>query len=431
MGQTLETVIKENGYTLHLVPSKKYKTITFVAKLKAPLTRETITGRALLPFVLRQGTKKYPTRKDLQFKLDDLYGASLTLDGSKAGNYHVMSTRMQIANQKYIQNESSIMEEALKLLYEVLFNPNIQNKSFNDQTVDREKNTLLQHIRSIKDDKTQYAQKRLVETMCEGETYQIPAHGYEEDLKALSAEDLYSTYKGMIERDDLDLYILGDFDHDKMTTKVKEIFKERRAFKPSENIRETKHIDVNEPKKLIERDDVQQAKLHIGYRTNTQFQDEHYPALVVFNGLFGGFPSSKLFVNVREKHSMAYYVGSAFASYNGLLFVNSGVGTSDYEKAQAIIDEQLEALRQGDFTDEEIAQAKAQIVNELLETMDRAQGLIELLYQSVVGGKERDIDEFIQRIQSVTREDIVRMANNIQQDTIYVLTREEDKNEEN
>src|SRR5690625_7212450 len=116
MTQAIERVIKRDEITLHLVPSKKYKTMTFVAKLRAPLERETITKRALLPFILRESTKNYPTRKELQYKLDDLYGASLSLDGSKAGSHHVISARLAVANQKYIQNESSIISDTLQYL---------------------------------------------------------------------------------------------------------------------------------------------------------------------------------------------------------------------------------------------------------------------------------------------------------------------------
>ena len=134
-----ENTFEIDGLNLHLIPSKAYKTITIVAKFKAPLDRKTITNRVLLPSILRQGSKLYPTREDLQFKLDDLYGASLSLDGSKAGNDHVINVRMEIANQKYINNELSIIDNAVALLNEVIFNPNVTDDAFPASVVNREK----------------------------------------------------------------------------------------------------------------------------------------------------------------------------------------------------------------------------------------------------------------------------------------------------
>jgi len=425
MTQALERVIKRDGITLHLVPSKKYKTMTFVAKLKAPLERETITKRALLPFILRESTKNYPTRKELQYKLDDLYGASLSLDGSKAGSHHVISARMAVANQKYIQNESSIISETLHLLYEVLFQPKVDGRTFQQATVNREKETLRKQIQSLKDDKTNYAQLRLIDEMCQGEKYQIKSHGYEEDLDDITAENLFETYETFIQKDDLDLYILGDFDDDEMIETVTSIFKQRKFENVNDIQGESEHRVVTSPKKLIEQDKVQQAKLHIGYRTYTTYADENYPALVVFNAIFGSYPSSKLFRHVREKNSLAYYVGSFIESYNGLMFVYSGVAHTDYNKAQMIIDEQLEEMRSGAFSEQEMAQAKALIVNGILETSDNAQGLIELLYQTIIGQNDRNIDEYIQQIHSITKEEVVEMANKVKLDTTYVLTSEE------
>lgn len=425
MSQALERVIKRDEITLHLIPSKKYKTMTFVAKLKAPLERETITERALLPFVLRESTKKHPTRKELQFKLDDLYGASLSLDGTKAGSHHVISARITVANQKYIQNESSIISEALHLLYEVLFEPNINGRTFQQTSVNREKETLKKQIQSLKDDKMNYAQLRLIEEMCQGEKYQIKSHGYEEDLNNITADHLYEIYETIIQKDDLDLYILGDFNDDEMVEMVTNIFKQRHFVNENNLQGENEHRTVTSPKKVIEQEEIQQAKLHIGYRTSTNYADKDYPALVVFNAIFGGYPSSKLFTHVREKNSLAYYVGSFIESYNGLMFVYSGVAPADYHKAQVIIDEQLDKMRSGDFTEQEMAQAKALIVNDLLETSDNAQGLIELLYQTIIGQKDRGLDGYIKQIHSVTKKEIIEIANKVKLDTTYVLTSEE------
>ena len=420
----IDKKIEINGVNLHIIPSKKYKTISIVAKFKAPLNRQTITKRVLLPHILRQGTKNYPTRADLQHKLDDLYGASLSLDSSKIGDYHVMSVRMEIANQKYIQDESSIIENAITLLNEVVFNPNTKDHAFSAPVVDREKKVLQQQIRSIIDDKDSFAQMRLVDEMCAGEPYQIHEQGYEEDLADITPESLYDYHQSLIQDDEMDLYILGDFDEQRLTRIVEQILVRKQPEIQSSATSETSEKQ-GELKEIIEVQDLQQSKLHVGYRTGVTYKDHHFASLLIFDSLFGGYPGSKLFINVREKHSLAYYVGSGFDTYTGLLFVTSGIAAKDYKKTRSIIDDQLKAMQDGDFTDLEVEEIKNLTSSQFLEAMDFAQGLIELLYQNQVGGRTIGLEKLLEEIQQVTKEDVVEMANKVVADTVYFLTSKE------
>lgn len=428
MNKVVEEIIQADNLKLHLIPSKKNKTITIVAKFRAPLNRDTITKRVLLPSILRQGTKNYPSREELQFKLDDLYGASLSLDSGKAGGNHVLSVRMEVANQKYIGNESSIMEDAITLLNEVAFKPHVIDGGFNPKVVKREKETLKQQIESIIDDKDSFAQMRLVDQMCEGENYQIHAHGYEEDLENITPENLYEYYQTLMTDDVLDVYVSGDFNHDAVAKTVTETFDRKYNRTDLSDVQTANKIitKVDDVKEVTEHQDVQQAKLHLGYRTGITYKDDDYASLLIFNGIFGGYPGSKLFLNVREKHSLAYSVGSGAESYNGLMFVTSGIAGKDYQKARDIIDEQLQAMRDGDFTDEQVEELKVLMTSQLLDAMDDAQGLIELLYRNVLGGRDRSLDALLDDIRKVTKEEIIATANKLQLDTVYLLTSKEE-----
>lgn len=422
----MEHVLRTNGFNLHIVPSKKYKTITIVAKLRNQLERDNITERALLPYVLRQGTKQYPTREKLQHKLDDLYGASLSIDSRKSGTNHVISVRMEIANEKYIDNTTSILAEAIALLNDVLFNPLTDADGFDKTIVEREVQSLRQQLRAIKDEKIQYAQQRLIDEMCAGETFQIHSQGYEEDLDNITPASLYNIYQTMLQNDLLDIYILGDFDDEAVKQTVEEtITKTNTTEQEIVNRPDITQKQVDKPQEIIEREDIQQAKLHIGYRTNTVYRDATYPALLLYNGLLGGFPNSKLFVNVREKHGLAYYVASGIENYTGLLYIYSGIAADDYEKAKQIIAEQLEAMRSGDFSETDIEETKAMLVNQILETMDSAHGLIELLYQNSLGGRGTPLKTLIEEINDVEKTDIINIAERVLQDTTYLLTCEE------
>ncbi|WP_164668937.1 EF-P 5-aminopentanol modification-associated protein YfmF [Virgibacillus doumboii] len=429
MNSTVENVVHENGINLHVVPSKKYKTITIIAKLKAPLSKDTITKRALLPYVLQQGTRSYPERSDIQVKLDSLYGAVLSLDGSKKGNNHIISFRMEMANQKFISDESEILDEAIALFKEVIFYPDNTNDSFRKSAVDREKETLRQKISSVIDNKMNYANMRLIDEMCSDELYHLHVHGYEEDLDSITAENLFTYYQTALQEDQLDIYVLGDFDTETMKERMTSTFQRKGGQSPKANVSDV-NKQPDQSNVVIDTQNIQQAKLHFGYRTNTIYQDDDYYALQVFNGLYGGFPSSKLFINVREKNSLAYYAASRVESHKGLMLVFSGIAPSDYEKAREIIELQMESMKKGEFTEDEMANTKELITNQLRETMDNPQGMIELLYQQVVGDKDRSPEELIEGINKVNKNSVVDVANKIELDTIYLLTKKGGESDE-
>lgn len=425
MNAITEKVLVKDGLNVHIIQSTKFKTINIVSKFRAPLSRETITNRALLPYILRQGTKSYPTEQELQLKLDHLYGAVLSIDGAKKGDNHIISFRLEVANENYIANESAVIDEAITLLNEVIFHPHINDESFDEQIFNREKETLKEKINAVIDDKMAYANMRLIDEMCSGESYELHVHGYEEDLEKMTAKSAYEYYQSLLQDDQLDIYIVGDFKEEVMVDKITAaIDKETNLQIIDEQAGAQNHPSQVEV--VIDEQAIQQAKLHFGYRTNCTYKDDNYPALQVFNGLFGGFPSSKLFINVREKNSLAYYAASRLESHKGLLLVFSGIAANDYEKAREIIELQMTAMKNGEFAETELAETKDLIVNQLLETLDNPQGIVELLYQQVIGDKEISPDQLINKIQNVTAEDVIRVAQNIQEDTIYLLTSKEE-----
>lgn len=420
MGSNQQTIPKK-GYTLHIINSKKFKTIHLTAKFRSILSRDTVTKRALLPFVLQQGTENYPTANQFRRALDDLYGATFSMDGSKKGEQHILTARMTLANQTYLATDEDILKQGLTFFNQTLLKPKQENNQFDPKIVNKEKQTLKQKIASIVDDKMHYANIRLVDEMCEGEPYQVHVHGYLEDIDKINADNLYQYYSDVLKDDYLDLYVMGDFSSIDIEALIGDLFdRDEKGQQQPNQVTESKTIA--ESKQIIEEQSVQQAKLHLGYRTHTKFADADYPALQVFNGIFGGFPSSKLFLNVREKHSLAYYAASQFESHKGLLFVYSGIAPTDFEQAKAIILEQMEAMTNGDFTEEQIAESKRQIINQYKQTLDDPFGLIEVMYNQTMAGSSRSVNEFMEKVNSVSKESIINMANKLELDTIYFLT---------
>ncbi|MED4904155.1 EF-P 5-aminopentanol modification-associated protein YfmF [Parageobacillus thermoglucosidasius] len=417
-----EKITEIENINVHTIPTNKYKTNTLVWKMKAPLTKETVTLRALLPYVLQSGTAEHPSVKQLRTYLDELYGATLNVDLSKKGESHIITIRIDVANEVFLQEKIPLLRNALKLLSDIILHPALQDGRFVDRIVEQEKRALKQRIQAVYDDKMRYASLRLIQEMCKGEPYALHANGELDDVDRITAEELFQYYKKTLQEDEIDLYVIGDVQEETVLEAVTSHFSlPNRTLRASagEMVLSKKRNKVNE---VIEKQDIKQGKLNIGYRTNITYEDDDYYALQMFNGIFGGFSHSKLFMNVREKASLAYYAASRLESHKGLLMVTSGIEPANYQKALQIIEKQMEAMKNGDITDEEIAQTKAVIRNQLLETIDTPRGLVEVLYHNVVAKRKRPMEEWLSGTDRISREEIVRVASKVELDTIYFLT---------
>ncbi|WP_458413840.1 EF-P 5-aminopentanol modification-associated protein YfmF [Schinkia sp. CFF1] len=421
MNLVKEQSVQLNGFTLHGIETLKYKTNTIALRLKAPLADDTVTTRALLPYVLQSGTEKYPSTLKLRTKLDELYGASLNVDVSKKGEYQVITIRMDIANEKYLTDQTPLLKKGLELLAEILLSPATENGVFSKQNVEKEKRSLKQRIQAVYDDKMRYANMRLIQEMCKEEPYRLNAHGNIDDLENINEKLLFEYYQRALVNDEIDLYIVGDIDIDN----AKEMAEKAFVLPSSRNMNFVKtnvaHKKVADVKQVVEEQDIKQGKLHIGCRTNVTYHDDDYFALQMYNGIFGGFSHSKLFINVREKESLAYYAASRFESHKGLLMIMSGIESANYEKCVTIIKDQMEQMQNGNFTEDEIIQTKAVLKNQILETIDTPFGLIEVLYHNIVSGYKRPFEDWLTKIEAITKDEITAVAAKVELDTIYFL----------
>ncbi|BCD00766.1 zinc protease [Bacillus cereus] len=406
------------GLRVHIIPTDKYKTNTFVFRFKAPLNEETVTERALLPYVLQSATEKLPSVIRLRQYLEELYGSSLAVDVSKKGEDHIISIYVDIANEVYLHDAPPLFEKALSMLSDIVLHPATEGNGFLSSIVESEKRALLQRIEATYDDKMRYANERLIEEMCKVEPYRLSANGKKESVMSITNESLYQYYQKVLAEDEMDLYIIGDISENAVDL-VSKYFSI--STRPVRERNVLLHRRNNEEKEVVEKQELKQSKLHIGYRTFVTYKDEDYFALQLFNGLFGGFSHSKLFVNVREKNSLAYYAASRFESHKGLLFVMSGIEAKNYEKAVEIIKEQMLAMQNGEFSEEEIHQTKSVIQNQILEAIDTPRGFVEMLYHGIISNRTRPVEEWLTGIESVTKEEIVKVAKNIELDTIYFL----------
>ncbi|GGG86150.1 peptidase M16 [Staphylococcus pragensis] len=415
-------VNKDKYQHINILPTEKFKTTMITFKFMAPLDYNTITARSLLSKVLVRGTQKWPTDKALNRELSELYGAYINSFVSKFKDKHVITISLEIVNERYLKDNTPLLEKGLNLLQEVIANPLIKDKAFDPTFVTQEKSLLSKKIESIIDNKAQYSFLNLLKYMFKDEPYRYLATGQIENIAQVSSESLYDTYQSMINNDDCSVYVVGNVDEAEVSRLIKEKF-DIRPFILQQSVMPELKYNQTEPQFIVEEDEVDQAKLNLGYRFPTRYGSKDYYALVVLNTMFGGDPSSVLFSEVREKQSLAYSIHSQLDGKNGYLFVLSGVSVDKYEVAKETILKEFEKFKNGEFEDNKLALAKKIIVSQRQEIADRPKSIIEVMQNQLLLEEAQTDEEYMQAIMSVTREDVIAMANKGLLDTIYVLTK--------
>lgn len=417
-----------HGVNLYVRPTEQFKTINISFKWKQALTVKSASVRSVLANVLQYSNEEYPTNAAFRKRLDDLYGTVLYLDSSKKGNNHIFSLNAEIVNDTFLSNEK-VMDEVFSLLHAVIFTPLLKNGKFSETVVKREKEQVIERIQSMYDDKTRYAQQRLLENIRPNHPASILANGTVKDVKEISNDDLVHMHKQLLAEDELSIYVVGDVNVNDIIEKFQGHFQ----FSKRESIPAYK-VDnptaTNEKEFLHEIQDMKQGKLHMAYRTPVTFYSEEFPIMQITNGILGGFAHSKLFMNVREKESMAYYASSSFASLYGLVFVLAGIDANLQEKAVKLIDEQLKAMQSGEISDLEMNQTKSMLTNQLKEALDSPRGQIEIYDQYKELSESFTVDEWVKKWSSITKEQVQEMASKIEKEFVYFLSGKEGEENE-
>ncbi|WP_370297646.1 EF-P 5-aminopentanol modification-associated protein YfmF [Ammoniphilus sp. YIM 78166] len=420
MGQLLINSASINHMNLHVLATDKFKTTTIIVQMEQDLQEETVTKTALVPYVLKRGSAKYPTTQQLRQYLDSLFGAVFHTDVIKKGEKQIIQLQIELANEKYLSDAEPLLSKGIEFLGEVMTRPLVENGGFSPAFVKSEAELLKNKISGLVDDKIKYANQRVTEEMCKDEPYRLLSYGNLEELDQVDPVELYTYYMQLLSENPIDIYVVGDVEQEQVQAEITKHFTHDRE--------QTKELVFNpvqkknvEERTVIEHMEVGQGKLNIGCRTHTTLVDDDYEALLMYNGILGGFPHSKLFVNVREKASLAYYAVSRLESQKGILMLMSGVEIEKYEQAVSIMKEQLQQLKDGIISEQEMSQTKATLKNQLLEIQDNARTMVDFLYNGRLSGRVKSLEEMLEGIEKVTKEDIIQIANKIEIDTIYFL----------
>lgn len=403
---------------LHLIQSKKFKTDLISVYFLRPLTMEEATLNALLTRILDRGTAKYPTAQRLNQHMDELYGMSVVSDVLKIGERHQVQLKVQFPRSPLIGK--NLMVDGLDLLSEVIYNPLIINNGFSPEYFELEKQQLKQEIESRVNDKTTYAIDRCTELMCADEPFRFYAYGDVDYLETVTNEQLYEHYLDVIKHSKMDLIAIGDFDFDVTEKLIREHFTIALSD-VAEISNEVIDMPIEELRIEQEAMAVQQGKLVIGYRTYTDRKDPLYFAVQIFSAIFGGMPSSKLFMNLREKESLCYFIGTKVEKLKGLLYVIAGIDFDKYDRSLELIDVEFANMLAGDFNEEDMDMAKKSIVASLKSISDYPNSFSNFYYNQSMLDETIDINHYVASFESVTKEQIVEAGKRIQKDLIYFL----------
>lgn len=429
---TQATVFEHTSLTqahLHVLPTDQFKTFAIVVNIEYPLAPETVTQVAMLPFILKRGTERFPETAAFRQKLDELYGAGFQADIIKRGERQIVQLALDIANPKWTKGSNDLLEEGIRFIADVLLRPALENGAFVARYVQSEKENMAKRIDRLVDDKIRYASERCTQVMFENEPYSLYPYGKKEDLQHINAENLYSFYTKWIKTSPIDIYIVGQTSVNEASPLIQKYLDLPADHSPTVKHTKLAHRRVTEVKTVVEKMNVSQGKLNMGLHTYTTYGDDDYPAMLVYNGLLGGFSHSKLFINVREKASLAYYVVSRLDNHQGVQTIMSGIQVENYEKAVDIIKKQIESVRNGEFTDTDMNQTIAVMSNQLREVKDMPFERINFNYHSVLSGKQRSLDELLKAISQVSKDDIIKAAQKVKLDTIYFLRDNREGNE--
>ncbi|MCL2637581.1 MAG: insulinase family protein [Oscillospiraceae bacterium] len=400
-------------------PRFKFNRITF--GFLTPLCKEKASLYALIPRVLHDTNANFPSMKDLSNFLASLYNAQTYFEACALGDTQFLSISMNFMDDSYALHGESIAVTAVNTLFDCLFHPVVENGGFSPATVENCKRLQIEAIESELNDKRVYASNQAKRIICEGEPAAVNPLGDAENTRAVTPEALYEAYCGLLKNAEIEIICVGCNDFTDALAIAKKEFTsiERVNIIPSESAYSPLKSAIAEKTELLPL--LNQSKMVLGFKTSSTSKNSH-PALYLMSLLYGGTISSKLFLNVRERLSLCYYCWSQIQTTKGFMSVSCGVEEANIEKAKAEIIAQLESVKKGDFTDDDLTAALLYEQNFIKTSSDSLTSLTAFYLKRIYMKDIKSLEEYLKSYDSVTREDIIEAANSMTLDTIYILS---------
>ncbi|MBR3687150.1 MAG: insulinase family protein [Clostridia bacterium] len=422
-----EKIIKKDGaLRFHVINTDKFKMSRLSFNFILPADKERSPLTRIMLAVMMRGCEKYPSIVSINKRLDELYGATVSWRAVSVGERHIFRISCEILSNKYRlpEDKTDILCEVAKVILEILFNPLLdENGLLSGSNFESEKKLAIDAIKARINDQKAYSASQCRKIMFEGSPAGISTEGSIEQIKGFTLEQISENIEYFLNNSALECYYIGSDDADRVISLVSDAFSNlKRSDKDFVGGEKPLIRGEDEPlRSVTEKMNVSQGRLNIGYTCGVIMSDADYPAMSLFNEIFGGSSVAKLFINVREKQSLCYYCYSSYHSATGTVMIGCGIKPENREKAYAEIENQLIAMQSGDFTDEEIETAKRTIISGARQIYDNPSALEAFDFRRILAGISETSEELIEKIKAVTREDVVKMAKKVRLDTVYFL----------
>ena len=398
----------------------KFKSFRMVISFHTRLGERYATLNSLLINILKSSCERYPSKEELSLALDGMYGAPLAYVSQKTGGNLLPSLIFDFVSSKYAGENQ--LQNAFDLASELLFKPNLVSGTFQNDVVEIERENLIREIQSVKNDKRLYALEQCVKHTCGDDDYGKSSRGDIDICRHITAQELYSHYEYLINNCNTSVIIAGDFD---VTEAEKLAFEFSQKVGKGEKIKSEILPERNETQYIKELSEITQGKLVMSFTTGIG-EGALRHAETVLNGIFGGTVSSKLFNVVREKMSLCYYASSRFDKHKGMIIAQCGIDCENYEKTVEAVKEQMQAVKNGDFTEEEFDNTVAALVSNAQMVTDNLSDLVSFYLSQTTSDEILEPSDLIEKINSVKREQIAELARLIKLDTVYFLCGEKE-----
>lgn len=407
------------GVHLHFIQSEKFKTNKIKVRFSAPMSEKTIAGRVLTASMLETSNALYPTSQAFREKLANLYGANYSTSLSRRGLVHYLDINLSFVRDQFLSRKNMLADEILDFLKASLFFPLSNGQAFDTKTFEIEKRNVLTDLEAEIENHFYHAHRELNNLFYDLPEMRIPRVATIELVEKETAETSFATFQQMLNQDQIDFFFIGDFNEIAVREKIQEFqFSEREQ--PLQLSYQQNYSNITREK--LEQRDVHQSIVELAYHFSSQYGDRSHLPLIVLNGLLGGFAHSKLFVNVREKESLAYTISSSFDIFSGLMRIYAGIDRANRTKTIALINRQILDLKRGHFTDEELEQTKNMLKNSILLAQDRQNTLIERAYMSsVLGKKFLSLEAWLKALENVSKADLIEAAQQLKLQAIYFM----------
>lgn len=407
------------GVHLHFIQSEKFKTNKIKVRFSAPMSEKTIAGRVLTASMLETSNALYPTSQSFREKLANLYGANFSTSLSRRGLVHYLDINLSFVRDQFLSRKNVLTDEMLEFLKASLFSPLSNGDAFDAKTFEIEKKNVLTDLEAEIENHFYHAHRKLNDLFYDLSEMRIPRVGTVELVEKETAESSFATFQQMLKEDQIDFFFIGNFNEIAVRDKIQDFhFAEREQ--PLELMYQQNYSNVT--RENLEQREVHQSIIELAYHFSAQYGDSEHLPLIVLNGLLGGFAHSKLFVNVREKESLAYTISSNFDIFSGLMRVYAGIDRANRTKTIALINRQILDLKRGNFTDDELEQTKKMLKNSILLAQDRQNTLIERAYMSAVLGKKfLSLEAWLESLENVRKNEVIKAAQQLKLQAIYFM----------